>query len=278
MPLLPKAKEIPLEMRLARRWVVWRYESRGGKRTKVPYRPVGQGRASTTDPGSWSGLYEALARAEAGFDGVGFVLGGGFAGVDLDGALLEGGGLRPWAEEVLDLLGGPAEVTPSGKGLHIYLRVEGPVPGRRRGLEGGGLEVYGEGRFFTVTGRWLRPGPLPGPEEGSRALSALIGRFFPPAPPPRRREGGTGEVPQDLEAYLAQKGYLDLWRGEWRGRYPSQSEADLALASVLLAFTGGDLEAADRLFRQSGLFRPKWDERRGSLTYGERTLRRAGQG
>ena len=31
----------------------------------------------------------------------------------------------------------------------------------------------------------------------------------------------------------------------------------------------------DRLFRRSGLMRPKWDERRGDRTYGARTLARA---
>jgi putative DNA primase/helicase len=272
--MLPEAKNLPLEMRLARRWVVWRLEERGGKATKVPYRPDGRGRASSTDPATWGGLYEALARAQEGYDGVGFVLGGGFAGVDLDAALEEGRPL-PWAEEVLALLPGPVEVSPSGRGLHVYLRVGGPVAGRRRSLEGGGLEVYGEGRFFTVTGRWLRPALLPSPEEGLAALKALEERFFPPPPPARPRPLPSTPPEKSLEDFLARTGHLDLWRGEWRGRYPSQSEADLALAGLLLRFTGGDVEEADRLFRQSGLYRPKWDERRGELTYGERTLRRA---
>ncbi|MBK8753790.1 MAG: hypothetical protein IPL99_20025 [Candidatus Competibacteraceae bacterium] len=34
----------------------------------------------------------------------------------------------------------------------------------------------------------------------------------------------------------------------------------------------------DRLFRQSDLMRPKWDERRGEQTYGERTLAAAIEG
>ena len=63
-----------------------------------------------------------------------------------------------------------------------------------------------------------------------------------------------------------------LWRGEWRGEYPSQSEADLALCSILAFWTGRDAERMDQLFRRSGLFRPKWDEHRGSRTYGETTI------
>ncbi len=66
-----------------------------------------------------------------------------------------------------------------------------------------------------------------------------------------------------------------LWRGEWQGRYPSQSEADMALAGHLMWRTGNDLALADRLFRRSGLFRKKWDEHRGGKTYGQLTLERA---
>ena len=54
--------------------------------------------------------------------------------------------------------------------------------------------------------------------------------------------------------------------------YPSQSEADLALCNLLAYWTGSDRERVDRLFRQSGLWRPKWDERRGEQTYGEQTI------
>jgi putative DNA primase/helicase len=50
-----------------------------------------------------------------------------------------------------------------------------------------------------------------------------------------------------------------LWRGDWKNRYGSRSEADLALAGCLLWWSRGDASQADRLFRQSGLYRPKWD-------------------
>ena len=49
--------------------------------------------------------------------------------------------------------------------------------------------------------------------------------------------------------------------GDWEGRYPSQSEADLALSCMLAFWTGRDAGRIDRLFRSSGLVRPKWEER-----------------
>jgi hypothetical protein len=81
-----------------------------------------------------------------------------------------------------------------------------------------------------------------------------------------------------------------LWAGEWikaSGKrradeppYGSQSAADYALIGILRFWTGGDAKKIDRLFRESGLMRPKWDERHfsGGKTYGEGTIRRSLRG
>lgn len=48
--------------------------------------------------------------------------------------------------------------------------------------------------------------------------------------------------------------------GDWQGcGYGSQSEADAGLCSMLAFRTGPDPVAIDRLFRESALYRPKWD-------------------
>src|SRR6266702_4300479 len=47
--------------------------------------------------------------------------------------------------------------------------------------------------------------------------------------------------------------------GDWK-RYSSQSEADQALCNYLAFATDRDPIVIDRLFRRSGLMRPKWDE------------------
>jgi hypothetical protein len=71
--------------------------------------------------------------------------------------------------------------------------------------------------------------------------------------------------------------FTALWDGNWQETYGSQSEADLALCCALAFWTGKDREQMDRLFRQSALFRPKWDvvHHAGGATYGEETLTRA---
>lgn len=60
--------------------------------------------------------------------------------------------------------------------------------------------------------------------------------------------------------------------------YPSASEADLAFNSMTAFWTGKNPEQMDRLFRQSSLMRDKWDEKRGSQTYGQITIEKAIQG
>jgi hypothetical protein len=64
--------------------------------------------------------------------------------------------------------------------------------------------------------------------------------------------------------------------GVWNGTEPDDaSRGDYGLACRLLLWTGGNVEEADRLFRLSRRYREKWDERRGSQTYGALTLRTA---
>jgi putative DNA primase/helicase len=46
---------------------------------------------------------------------------------------------------------GYVEISPSGTGIHII--VEGSV--RDGGMRKGKVEMYGRGRFFTITGRSL---------------------------------------------------------------------------------------------------------------------------
>jgi putative DNA primase/helicase len=68
--------------------------------------------------------------------------------------------------------------------------------------------------------------------------------------------------------------FAKLWRGDLTG-YASASEADLALAGQLAFWCGGDPVRVDRLFRQSALYRPKWDEPHGVGTSGELTIAKA---
>jgi putative DNA primase/helicase len=69
--------------------------------------------------------------------------------------------------------------------------------------------------------------------------------------------------------------FQQLWEGNWKGRYESQSEADMAFCSMLAFWTDKDPHRMDTIFRQSGLMRDKWDADRGTETYGQKTISKA---
>jgi hypothetical protein len=73
--------------------------------------------------------------------------------------------------------------------------------------------------------------------------------------------------------------FVPLWEGD-TSDYETEAQADFVLCSQLAFWTGGDGEWMDRLYRQSGLMRDRWDEQIGEdneeivadLTYGESTI------
>ena len=270
-------------MREARRWVIWNLEARHGHPTKVPYQAeCPSTRASSTDPTTWSDFDTAHAAVEDGkADGVGFVLGDGYVGVDLDACRdPETGVMTAEAQRSStssratrrSARAAPACTSCCGASL---------LPGGRRQ---GHVEIYADGRYFTVTGHHLEGTPTT-IEERTAELAALHGRLFGP-------NGGNGNdhrsVPRpvasvaDDDAVLLERArgasngakFSALWAGDTTA-YASSSEADLALCRLLAFWTHGDAGRIDRLFRQSGLFREKWDERHGAQTYGELTIEKA---
>jgi putative DNA primase/helicase len=117
--------------------------------------------------------------------------------------------------------------------------------------------------------------------DGQRMLDALCDRLWPirpepTAPRPRRLVTAT-DATIIKRASSAKNGALFnlLWSGNWQTRYGSQSEADLALCSLLAFRCDGDQARVDHLFRQSGLFREKWERR---ADYRKWTLDRACSG
>jgi putative DNA primase/helicase len=151
----PVVENIPEQLTERPQWVCWRYEERDGKMTKVPYTDTGW-RASTTDLLTWTTCAMALAAYERGHcDGIGFVFSSAdpFVGIDLDDCRNpESCEVAPWAQKIISRVQeGYIEISPSGRGVHII--VEGSV--RDGGMRKGKVEMYGRGRFFTVTGRVL---------------------------------------------------------------------------------------------------------------------------
>lgn len=281
---------VPAALRRLDQWVVWRSEPTERGPTKAPYRAERpSARASTREPGHWSGFQTALdaARGTPRVAGVGFVLTADdpFVGIDLDDVIDPAtGAVDPLAARAIRRLDTYTEISPSGTGVHLIL--EGSLAGLV-GRKHGRVEVYEEGRYLTVTGAVL--GTHGEVEARQAELEAFHAFAFPqrggPTGAAERRNGALPagfEDARELSDYeLLDRMFAsrhgdeirELYEGE-TGRYPSHSEADLALASHLAWWTNYDRERADRLFRGSELYRPKWDERHygDGRTYGEGTL------
>lgn len=256
-------------------WLLWRYEQREAKRTKVPYTPRGD-KAASNRPATWRAFHAVQAAYEAGgWDGVGYVFSAHdpYCGVDLDNCGGTTRRLDDWAFCHIRALDSYTELTPSGDGVHII--VEATLPGR--GRKHGNVEVYDQGRFFTMTGAALVFNP-PAVEARQAAIDALLGTMperkapalaLVPRPPVTNPEA---LVPHMLKARNGDK-FRRLWNGDISG-YHSWSEAELALCE-LLAWWLPDAAAIDGLFRQSGLMRDRWDEGRGETTQGGLTIQAA---
>jgi putative DNA primase/helicase len=289
---LPDAIE---ELRSRRQWVVWRYETRDGKETKVPYCPLTGQMARSNAPETWVD-YLAAVSAE-GYNGIGFVVtrDDSYVGIDIDSCLSPAGEIARWAWEIIRELDSYTEVTPSGTGLRVWIKGKLPPGGRKGkpeaaeavgGDHGPAVELYESGRYFTWTGRAV--GGLPASiEERQEALCRLHASLFPAvdepaAAPPRPRPTGPAALSDDVilaAAARARNGaeIMRLYHGTWKGsKYGSQSEADQALCCHLAFYTKDALQL-DRLFCNSGLWREKWDKPHyaDGRTYGAVTIEKA---
>lgn len=296
-PIPPQVnpESIPAELRERRRWVLWRYKWKPGRKgkpggwTKVPHRITG-GEAKSTDPATWSDFEHALKVYRAGkvkADGIGFVFdaGDGLVGVDLDDALDENGAPIGRAAEVLDALGETyIEVSPSGRGVKAWLRGDNPLDWRKRPVkwaEGslGAVEVYHRGRYFTVTGQTFNGAPSSIGEFNGAAdvLERMAGKRKRTTTEPRpRTTTPTLDDERIIEkAWAARNGekFRRLFDDGDVGAYGGDgSSADMALADLIVFYTQ-DAAQVERILRASALVRPKWD-RRGD-DYLKRTIDKA---
>lgn len=258
---------IPEELRFFKQWTCWKPEQRRGG--KISKRPID---ARVNDASTWLALDAARAKAIAEHLGLGFVLGCGIVGIDFDHVIDDDGTIHPVVARAIAHLASYAEVSPSGRGIHILLH--GSIEGARKLGATSALpqrEIYGEGRFFTFTGKVLGVRTLARGPRAQHALDELVAELFTPAQTPDLLDDET--ILALLSKAKNRTKALRLFRGDTQD-YRSHSEADLAFCGIL-AYYSRDGAQIDRLFRRSRLMRPKWDERRGNSTYGADTIETA---
>lgn len=277
---------IPQALRERRQWVGWRLVERDGKPTKLPVCTRTGQLASSTDATTWDSYENAIASVKMlNLSGIGYVFSANdpFFGVDLDDCLDYFGQPYPEAKAIIDALDTYCEVSPSGAGVKLIGKGRKPEGAQCRTKRVQGfdeLEVYDRDRFFTITGKRLDGTPAE-VRDAQEALSALCARHL-MASTTEARKSPAATVPADDEALLAvvrrskQSDKFDrLWRGQIGEYGDDESAADFALASVLAFWTAKDEDRTEQLMRRSGLYRRKWDEKRGDTTYLRYTIHRA---
>jgi len=278
----------PEELKNLKRWVGYRLvpDKDGGKPKKVPINAVTGGNAKSNDPASWCDYQTAKDAADQfGYNGIGFmfVKEDGFVGIDVDHCYdPEANTFNEVATAIMSRQPTYMEFSPSGDGIHLWFKGIKPK-GASKNTETG-VEMYDSVRYFTVTER-----PLPGcldtvAEALPDTLSWVHDHFLKKkqrAKKKTKKKSGEKLTDEEIIEKATDAGngeiFAELMAGKWEGKYPSQSEADMALCMKLAFWSGKDKEQMDRIFRTSGLFREKWDQKHHAdgATYGEETLERA---
>ncbi len=151
-----------------KRWVLWRWVERDGKRTKPPFQAMNPNKfAQSNTPATWS-TYQDAVNASDFADGIGLMLsdklddGFDLVAFDLDKCRdPETGDLTDWARDLVERCDSYTEVTPSGTGLRIIGR-GGLYPAHMKlhRPQGGAVEVYARAdRYITLTGDQLAGTP-----------------------------------------------------------------------------------------------------------------------
>lgn len=304
-----KYQQIPLEIKQTRRWICYNSD-------KIPMNPMTGSCASSTNPVSWSTFKVAvLGCVKYHFAGIGFVLGEdkttgtSYFGVDLDNHPDKVTGLKAMTEEeflnfsseFVNALSSYTEKSHSGEGIHIICKGKLPGPACRRNSVP--VEMYDNGRYFTMTGNVISNLPINDRTEeikplwekylnvkSEQSISVQTGIIL-------KDDGGVkfggadrieattyeissshlsdSELIEKIKSSQSGSDFISLFNGDMSQYGNDHSAADLAFCKILAFWTGCDATQTDRIFRSSGLMREKWNRRRGDETYGSLTIRKA---
>nr|WP_294668527.1 phage/plasmid primase, P4 family [uncultured Ruminococcus sp.] len=285
---------IPQEMKELPQWVA--------RVDKFPINPNSLYGAKSTDKTNW-GTFEQ-AKAAIGkkaktkniqgkeCNGIGFVLSAPFCGIDIDHCINpQTGKITAEALDIIQTMESYTEISPSGTGVHIFYKNDGNTHKewhKKKPIdEVQHLEMYQCDRYFTVTGKIYRNYNTLC--ERSERASLIYQAYMQDEQPPIVTDN-TAEQPKQTafkltsepltdgeiieKAMNAKNGaeFLSLWRGDTSKYNGDESRADLALCNMLAFWSSGNADTIDRLFRQSGLMRDKWDRATGQSTYGGITV------
>lgn len=286
-------ENIPKQLKEMNQWVCYQAIPKGERITKVPVNPSNGKAIDVNNKENWLTFNEAVHELNQGnnrISGIGFVFSDHdpFVGIDLDDCINKKGELSSLANEVVQSFANKAyiEFSPSGRGIHVI--AIGKKPNGPSKNADYGIEMYDQKRYFTVTANHLYP--IEVIQDCTREVHEIFRNYM------TKKEDDDNVTIKQKGSYnkgLTEEGLLNimfsskggerlrsLYDGHWENYHSSQSEADLALCNALAFYTAKDANEMDRMFRQSGLFRKKWDQIHyaDGSTYGEVVINKAIEG
>lgn len=291
--LIKNYENIPDNLKKEKRWCLYKIIQRDGKNTKLPLMPSAKP-AKSNDKATWHSYEDCIAALNRNIgDGLGFFLGDGYIGIDIDKVsddIMAYSLDYDASSMTADFLRGIstyAELSPSKTGLHFIGK--GKVPGERKRHKN--LEIYDEGRFFTVTGNVIKDKDRSHIKPIEQELLPLYQKYMPAVgnqseDKEKRKEKEKKSIKEnpfvqryrqssnDVLELLFEKGYFSytgedlrrIYYGNYESYFNSRSEADFFMLQRLLYYTG-NVEMAISLMENSGLKREKWYKRRGNTNY-----------
>lgn len=235
-----------------KRWINWVLTEKDGKMTKVPL-------GSSTDPETWS-TYKDLKKGNF---GIVFTPEMTLLGIDIDHCLKDGkiDHNHPNAEQIeilLQIADTYVEISPSGDGLHLFLKVTEPLA--LIANKKAPFECYTVGRFFTVTTNvfedYDKPVRIVNKAEALSVLSAMGYPWGKDKVQDMIKESKVEILTDEqvLEKMLGAKNgdkIKRLYEGDVTMLNGDLSSIDMALVSNFAFWTGGNMEQMERLWLAS---------------------------
>lgn len=284
------------QLKCMRIWLCWNFVEKDGRKTKMPCSAFGTATGTNQENShTWVTFEEAkAAAAKSHYSGVGFVIPEGWFFLDIDHKPLD----DPYVVNMLERFDSYAEKSVSSEGIHIYGKCDLPtIPTefKKDKLKlhhkyyqknpNNGTELYIGGltnRFAVFTEDVIQDKPFKDCTEA--ILTTLNKDMLKKADISSKSSDGTASqasttvkgtrvdantVILGIKSQKNREKFIDLFEKGDTSRYFSESEADLALCNLIAFRAGPSPELIDEVYRQSQLYRNKW-EREGYRNKWER--------
>lgn len=281
----PQLANVPEELKRYDHWLLWNtYPSSKDPELldKVPVTKENDyfnGWNDTSKLYSFKEVSDALATGK--FDGIGFSpKNTPFVCIDLDNDR----SIEDIPQELLSIMNeGYAEISPSKRGIHVWMQAELPegTGKKRKTADGDAIELFSNSGWLTFTGDKANDKEVEPKQLFIEGLAHKYG-FIPKIektqhPLEQRRPAPATDLSEYeiVEKMLSSKEGPTIQRlldGDISMHDNDHSSADLALCSYLAFWTNKDAILIDSIFRDSGLYREKWDRKTGNSTYGNITI------